>query len=117
MRVRIAIPTMGGGGLDSMVADRFGRAETITLVEVDENGKIVKVEVHENPGYKAGSGAGVKAAQKLGELKADAYVGPTPGPNAYAALQYLGIKVVTLTGVTVKEAVEEALKQLEELKV
>jgi predicted Fe-Mo cluster-binding NifX family protein len=116
MGIRIAIPTHGEGGLDSLVADRFGRAETITVVEVDENGRIVKVEVHENPGYKAGSGAGVKAAQKLGELRVNVYVGPTPGPNAYAALQYLGIKIVTLTGITVKEAVEEALKQLEELK-
>jgi len=112
MALRIAVPTSGGGGLESMVADRFGRAETFTIVEVTDDGKIVRVEVHDNPGYKASSGAGVKAAQKLGELRVNVYAGPTPGPNAYAALQYLGIKIVTVTGVTVKEAVEEALKEL-----
>ena len=115
MALRIGIPSMETGGLDDMVADRFGRAKVFTIVDVDEEtGRVLNVEVHENPGYQAGSGAGVKASQKLGDLGVKVYVGPNPGPNAYAALSYLGIKIVTITGVNVREAVEYALRQLKE---
>jgi predicted Fe-Mo cluster-binding NifX family protein len=111
--VRIAFPT-GNGGLDDVVYERLGRAPTFTIVEVDEKtGEIKNVQVVENPGYKAGSGAGVKAAEVMGDNKVDVYAGPNPGPNAYAALQYLGIKVVQgLIGMKIKDAVKEVLKQL-----
>ncbi|MEB3817045.1 MAG: NifB/NifX family molybdenum-iron cluster-binding protein [Desulfurococcales archaeon] len=116
MPLRIGVAASGGQGLDAMVADRFGRAEKFVIVDIDEErGKILKVETHDNPGYSAGSGAGVKAAQKLGDLGVKIYVGPTPGPNAYAALQYLGIKIYTLTGVTVREAVEAVIRNLPEI--
>lgn len=101
-----------GDTLDSRVADRFGRAPKFVVVDVDaETGEILHVEAHDNPGYTAASGAGVKAAQKLGELGVKVYAGPTPGPNAYAALNYLGIRIVTVTGVTVREAVKAAMRE------
>jgi len=110
--VRIAFATVKGG-LDDTLADRFGRAPTFTIVDVDpQTGEVKSVKVVENPGAKAGSGAGVKAAQTLADNGVEIYVGPQPGPNAYAALQHLGIKIVTMTGVTVREALQEALKQL-----
>jgi len=110
--VRIAIPTERGG-LDDKVCDRMGRAPTFTIVEVDvDTGEIKKVEVVKNPGYEAGSGAGVKAAQAIADAKANIYIGPNPGPNAYAALQYLGVKVFTLVGVKVEEAVKRVLEEL-----
>jgi predicted Fe-Mo cluster-binding NifX family protein len=113
--VRIAFPT-GKGGLDDIVYDRLGRAPTFTIVEVDEStGEIRKVDVVGNPGYHAGSGAGVKAAQVLGDNGVNAYVGPNPGPNAYAAIQYLGIKVITgFIGMKIKDAVEKVLQQLQD---
>lgn len=67
-----------------------------------------------NPGAEAASGAGVKAAQALADNGVEVYVGPSPGPNAYATLTALGIKIVTVTGVTVREAVEKALRELAE---
>ncbi|MCE4600457.1 MAG: NifB/NifX family molybdenum-iron cluster-binding protein [Desulfurococcales archaeon] len=113
MAVRIGIPTEDDKGLDSRVAERFGRAPKFTVVDVDEaTGEVLNVEVHDNPGYTAGSGAGVKAAQKLGDLGVRVYAGPTPGPNAYAALSYLGIKVVSVTGVSAREALKIALEEL-----
>jgi predicted Fe-Mo cluster-binding NifX family protein len=39
---------------------------------------------------------------------------PQPGPNAYAALQHLGVKIITITGTTVKEALKIVLQQLKE---
>ena len=110
--VKIAFAT-NKGGLDDTLADRFGRAPTFTIVEVDtDTGEVKKVEVVENPGYRAGSGAGVKAAQTLGDHGVKVYVGPNPGPNAMAALQYLGIKVIAITGTTVREALAKALEEL-----
>ena len=112
--MRIAFATVRGG-LDDQLADRFGRAPTFTIVDVDlQTGEVKKVEVVENPGYRAGSGAGVKAAQTLADKGAQIYVGPQPGPNAYAALQHLGIKIYTVTGTTVKEALQQVLRQLRE---
>ena len=110
--VRIAFATEKGG-LDDRLADRFGRAPTFTIVEVDlDTGEVRQVKVVENPGAKAGSGAGVKAAETVANEGAKLYVGPNPGPNAYAALQHLGVKIYTLTGVTVREALERVLEEL-----
>ncbi len=108
----IAIPTEKGG-LDDVVASRFGRAPTFTIVELDENGEIKSVRVIQNPGYASGSGAGVKAAQAVADAGARYYIGPSPGPNAYAALQHLGIKILgTVVGVPVKEAIDKAKEAL-----
>ncbi|BEP16681.1 NifB/NifX family molybdenum-iron cluster-binding protein [Pyrofollis japonicus] len=112
--IKIAFAT-NNGGLDDTIADRFGRTQTFTIVEVDtETGEIKNVEVVDNPGYAAGSGAGVKAAQTVAEKGAKVYAGPQPGPNAYAALQHLGVKVITITGTTVREALKIVLQQLKE---
>jgi len=111
--VRIAFPTGEKGGLDDRIYDRFGRAPTFTIVDVDPStGRILGVDVVRNPGYEAGSGAGVKAAQALGDRRVDVVAGPSPGPNAYAALQYFGIRIVTMIGVTVREALERVLREL-----
>lgn len=110
--VRIGVPSVKGG-LDDMVAERFGRAPTITIITVDPSTRSIKsVEIVENPGATAGSGAGVKAAQTLADNGVEVYVGPNPGPNAYAAITALGIRIIPVTGVTVREAVERALEQL-----
>ncbi len=110
--VRIAVPTERGG-LDDFVYSRLGRTPTFTIVEVDvDTGEIKKVEVVRNPGAEAGSGAGVKAAQTIADAGASIYIGPSPGPNAYAALQYLGVKVFTLVGARVKDAIGKILEEL-----
>jgi predicted Fe-Mo cluster-binding NifX family protein len=110
--VKIAFATEKGG-LDDKIADRFGRAPTFTIVEVDtDTGEVKSVRVVENPGASAGSGAGVKAAQKVADEGAKIYVGPNPGPNAYAALQYLGVKIYVLTGTTVREALQKVLEEI-----
>lgn len=108
----IAIPTEKGG-LDDVVASRFGRAPTFTIVELGEDGEIRSVKVVQNPGYASGSGAGVKAAQAVADAGAKYYIGPSPGPNAYAALQHLGIKILgNLVNVPVREAIEATKKAL-----
>jgi predicted Fe-Mo cluster-binding NifX family protein len=110
--MRIAIVT-NKGGLDDLVADRFGRAQTYTIVELDDDSYEIKnVYVVENPGSRAASGAGVKAVQKLVDEHVDIVVGPQPGPNAYMALEQSGIKVYVYTGVKAREALEKVLEEL-----
>ena len=110
--VRIAFAT-NKGGLDDQIADRFGRAPTYTIVDVDlDTGEIKSIHVIENPGYQAGGGAGVTAVQRLIEEKVEVAVGPSPGPNAYTALQQAGIKIISITGVTVREALRQVLEEL-----
>ncbi|ADI31236.1 NifB/NifX family molybdenum-iron cluster-binding protein [Staphylothermus hellenicus] len=108
--VKIAFPT-DKGGLDDYIYDRFGRTPTFTIVEVEDS-EIKNVKIVENPGHKAGSGAGIKAVQKLIEEKIDVVAGPNPGPNSYMALQQSNIKVVTVLGLKVKDAIEHVIKQL-----
>ncbi|ABN69808.1 Dinitrogenase iron-molybdenum cofactor biosynthesis [Staphylothermus marinus F1] len=108
--VRIAFPT-DKGGLDDYIYDRFGRAPTFTIIEV-EDGEIKNVKIIENLGHRAVSGAGIKAVQKLIEEKIDVVAGPNPGPNAYMALQQANIKVISMLGLKVKDAIEHVIKQL-----
>lgn len=110
--IRIGFATEKGG-LDDVIYDRFGRAPTFTIVTVDPStGEVAEVKVVKNPGAEAGSGAGVKAAQTLADNGVEVYVGPNPGPNAYAALTQLGIRIIVITGVTVREALKKALEEL-----
>lgn len=112
-RIRIAFPTEKGG-LDDQVYERLGRAPTFTIVEVDtDTGEVLGVQVVRNPGYAAGSGAGVKAAQAIADAGASVYAGPNPGPNAFAALQYFKVKVIPgYIGLPVREAVKRVLEEL-----
>ncbi len=113
-RIKIAFPTEKGGP-DDKVYERLGRAPTFTIVEVEsKTGEILDVLIIKNPGYEAGSGAGVKAAQVIAESGANIYAGPNPGPNAYAALQYFAVKIIPgFIGLTIKEAIKKVLEQLE----
>lgn len=110
--IRIAFAT-NKGGLDDFLADRFGRAPIFTIIDIDEKtGEIKTVKIIENPGSKTGSRACVRAVRTLIDEKVHITVGPRPGPNAYTALQQAGIKIYTITGVSVREALEKLLKEL-----
>ncbi len=112
MPIRIAFAT-NSGGLEDTIAERFGRAPTFTIVDVDlETGKVLNVRVVRNPGAEAGSGAGVKAVQTLINEGVQVAVGPQPGPNAMIALESAGIRVKVYTGMKVKEALEKVLAEL-----
>ena len=107
--MKIAFTTGEKGGLDDIVYDKFGRAPTFTIVEVDKEG-VKNVRVVKNPGYVASSGAGVKAVQKLVDEGVDAVVSGSFGPNSLVALQEVGIKTVSISGIIVEEALKRVNK-------
>ncbi len=113
MPIRVAVAVEEDRGLDSKLSERFGRAPYFLIADVDpETFKIINSKGVENPDATAGSGAGVKAAQTLADNGVNAYIGPNPGPNAYAALQALGIRIIVHNGGTAREAIEAHCTEL-----
>jgi predicted Fe-Mo cluster-binding NifX family protein len=91
---------------DSDVETRFGRAPYFIMTNI-ENGEF---EAKENPAASATGGAGIQAAQEVAKMKADVLITGNVGPNAYEVLSTAGIEVVTTSGVSVKEAIEQYKK-------
>ncbi len=102
----IAVSSSPPGGLDAIVDGRFGRCPFFTLVEVIA-GKIKLLEVIQNGGMNAMGGAGMQAAQLIGNKKANVVITGHLGPNAYTALSSLCMKmIVGAIGMSVEQAVE-----------
>ncbi len=96
------------GGLDDSISPVFGRCPTFTIVEGEpESSEIKNSEVIPNPGFQAGGGAGIAAAQSAIETGAKAVITGNCGPNAMMVLQRAGIEIYTASG-----SVEKAVKDL-----
>jgi len=105
--VKVAVPSTPPGGLDAQVDPRFGRCMLYTIVDiVDTN--IKNVEVIENTAARLFSGAGIQAAQLVASKGVKVVICGSMGPNAYYALQQVGVSVYTGVppGITVREAIK-----------
>jgi predicted Fe-Mo cluster-binding NifX family protein len=90
-------------GLDSLVDERFGRAENFVIVNLDNN----EVKTVENIAKNDSSGAGGKAVKLLAENKVDIAIVPHLGPKAETAMEAFEIKTISQGEYkTVKEIVE-----------
>jgi predicted Fe-Mo cluster-binding NifX family protein len=104
-RLRVAVATEGPGGLEDIVSVRFGRCPTFTFLEV-ENGKIVNVEVKQNPYAMAPQGAGIAVVQFIVSSGANYVVAGAFGPNASYALSQAPVVAITVPpGTRVKDVV------------
>jgi len=111
--MKIAFPTSSGEGLEAVVGDRFARSPRVTIVEVDEGGRVVRAETIENDAASLPSGAGTRFVQKLIELGVSAVAGPRPGPHAEMVLSRAGIRFVEVEpGKRVSEVLEAVLRAL-----
>ena len=112
--MKIAI-TSTGKDLDSQVDPRFGRCAYFIIVDVEDS-EIKSTKAIENSAVQQRGGAGIASAQLVGNEKVEAVITGNVGPNAFATLDQLGIKVYQAEG-TVKEVVEDFIKnELKELK-
>lgn len=99
---KIAVPVTSPD-LDAEVGGRFGRTRYFLLVDP----ATMAWSALENPGSRAGGGAGVQTAQFLAEAGVDTVIGVDFGPNAHEALRMAGIASYHCgSGVTVREAME-----------
>jgi len=90
-----------GPTLDSAVDPRFGRCDFFVFVDTES----MKVDSVENAAKESAGGAGIKAAQQVGALGAEAVITGNIGPNAFDVLTAAKIKIFTGASGTVRESV------------
>ncbi len=108
----ICFPSSMPGGLNATFLDKFGRCDVFTCI-VQENGKIVGVNVEQNDAKKAMGGAGTKAVEIVKSMNPNHAVVGHLGPNAYTRLSKTDIKIHLLkhkSGINIKQAYEEFTK-------
>ena len=87
-----------GASIGSNVDQRFGRCSYFVIVDI-ENSETTSVESVPNEGCSEGHGAGIKAAQQVGNLKPDKIITGNIGPNALNILKQLKIKIYRDSGI------------------
>ena len=92
--------------LDAQIDPRFGRCQYLVIVDSET----LEFKAVSNPAKKIAHGAGIKAAQTAASEGAEVVITGNVGPNAFQALSTTGLKVLTSTSGTVKEAVEKYMK-------
>jgi predicted Fe-Mo cluster-binding NifX family protein len=90
-----------GQGENSVVDFSFGRCPYFVIYETDTK----RYESLENQGVSSPHGAGVTAAQQVIDAKSDAVITGNMGPNAMELLKAAGIKILNMSGGTVKGAI------------
>ena len=108
--LKVAVPTKAKGGLEDLVSEVFGRANTYTLVEVGD-GEVKSVEVVQNPAVSYTHGAGPIVVKMLVDLGVKMVISGELGPGASALLEQHNVRMVTVKpGIKVSKAIKEAFK-------
>jgi len=104
--MKIAISSNPPGGLEVLVDPRFGRCACFTVYDSGSG----NVQVISNTAAESFSGAGIQAAQLVANSGVTTVLTGNIGPNAFTALQQLGIAVYPgVFGATVKAAIDQYL--------
>lgn len=90
--MRIAFPVKYGTGLDDEIEEHFGRARFYAIVEVDENGEIVKFSSREVPFSEHGPG---DIPNWLKSFDVNTVIAWGMGQKAVDFFNKLGINVIT----------------------
>jgi len=102
--MKIAISATGEG-LESQVDVRFGRCPYFVIVDIEKK-EIKSYKTIKNTAVTLGGGAGVTAAEIIGNEKVDAVITVNIGPRAFGVLQELGIAVYQGHG-KIKDVVQQ----------
>ena len=109
MDIKLAIPTRGDGGMNELISDVFGRAETFTYVEI-QGYEIKKVEVIENPSRDFKLGAGPLTVKMLADNGINTVFVTDLGPGVSQLLDEFNIKKVVIEhGTRVADAIKKVL--------
>ncbi|MEA2089303.1 MAG: NifB/NifX family molybdenum-iron cluster-binding protein [Thermoproteota archaeon] len=108
-KFRIAVATTAHGGLEDIVCKVFGRANTFTIIDVEES-EVKNVKVLENPALSYKHGAGPIVVKMLVDSGVNLVVGTELGPGASALLEQHNVNhVIAKPGVKVKKSLEKVL--------
>ena len=112
--MKIAISSTGKE-MESQVDTRFGRCPYFIIVDI-ENKKIKGKKIIKNEAMAQRGGAGISAAEVVGNEKVSAVITVNIGPRAVGIIQQLGIKIYQAQG-TVKEVIQNFIGgKLKEIK-
>ena len=104
MSVRIAIPVEDANGLNARLSQHFGRAPYFAVVELDENGKVLNLQMVPNKSEHFG-GMG-KPPEILMGLRPNAVITYGMGPRALNMFQSANIAVLQTNKDFVKDVIE-----------
>ena len=111
---RIAIPTKELGGLEDVVSAVFGRANSFTIVDVEE-GVIKNVKVLKNPAVTYQHGAGPIVVKMLIDDGVNTVVAAEFGPGVLTLLdQHKVTRITVSAGTTVAQSIKELLSEAQE---
>ncbi len=111
-KFRIAVATVGKKGLEDKVSEVFGRANTFTILEV-QDWSIKEVKIIENPAISYEHGAGPIAVKELVDSNVGVVITPPLGYGASSILEHHDVKTILAeAGIRVAEAVKDALEEL-----
>ncbi|MDH4291864.1 MAG: NifB/NifX family molybdenum-iron cluster-binding protein [Dehalococcoidia bacterium] len=111
---RVAVPTKGRGGLDDVVSEVFGRANTFTIVDI-EKGTIKNFKVLENPAVSYQHGAGPIVVKMLLDEGVNIVIATEFGPGVLTLLdQHKVTKITATAGTSVAQSLKELLTTVEE---
>jgi len=100
--MKIAV-SASGQDLDGAVDPRFGRCDTLMLIDTETG----EATVHGNElNMRAAQGAGIQTAKNVSELGAEAVITGNIGPKAFKALSTVGIKVYLFKEGTIQQALD-----------
>jgi predicted Fe-Mo cluster-binding NifX family protein len=111
-KLRIAIPTKGQGGLEDVVSEVFGRANTFTIVDVDDD-KVKGVKVLQNAAVSYKHGAGPIVVKMLVDSGVSMVLATELGPGASALLEQHNVaRIAVKPGSSASETVKNALVEI-----
>jgi predicted Fe-Mo cluster-binding NifX family protein len=106
---RVAIPTKGRGGLEDVVSEVFGRANTFTIFDIEE-GDIKNLKVLKNPAVSYSHGAGPIVVKMLLDEGVNIVIAAEFGPGVQSLLdQHKVTKITVAAGTSVAQSIKELL--------
>lgn len=100
--MKIAV-TSNDGTLDGMVDERFGRTKKIIVFDTETN---THEAIDNTTNMNAAQGAGIQTAQNVIQAGANVVISGHLGPNAFRVVSGAGVEVFTVSGMTVRKALE-----------
>ena len=116
MQNRIVIPTESQDGLNSHLAEHFGRAPYFAVVDLNDNGEVANVKTVDNLPH--GTGRMGQPHDVVLGLKPNVIIAYGMGRRGIGSFQSVGIAVLRATANTVNEVItaykENKLQELTE---
>lgn len=104
MSVRLAIPVEDANGLNAGLSQHFGRAPYFAVAELDENGKVLSLQMVPNKSEHFG-GMG-RPSENIMRLRPNAVVTYGMGPRALSMFQNANIAVLQANKDVVKDIID-----------